>query len=85
MKRFVVLMALVFFVFGVVAVAFSSDEVKGTITKIDGNKLTIKQADGKEVTVEVKDPKGLKVGDTVEIENKVAKKVKKKKKVIEGC
>ncbi len=80
MKRFVALMALVFFVLGVVTIAFSA-EVKGTITKIDGNKLTLKQADGKEVTVEVKDAKGLKVGDYVIVKDGVAKK----KKAIEGC
>jgi len=67
------LIVMLTFVFGLAAVSFSS-EVKGTITKIEGNKLTIKEADGKEVTVEVKDAKGLKVGDKVEVKDGVAKR-----------
>ncbi len=86
MKRALALIVMFTFVLGLAAVAISSAEVKGTITKIEGNKLTIKQADGKEVTVEVKDAKGLKVGDNVEVKDGVAKKEEvKKKKVIEGC
>jgi cytochrome oxidase Cu insertion factor (SCO1/SenC/PrrC family) len=92
MKRALALIVMLTFVLGLAAVALSATvtsatkEVKGTITKIEGNKLTIKQADGKEVTVEVKDAKGLKVGDNVEVKDGVAKKEEvKKKKAIEGC
>ncbi len=85
MKRALALIVMLTFVLGLTAVALSA-EVKGTITKIEGNKLTIKQADGKEVTVEVKDAKGLKVGDNVTVKDGVAKKEEvKKKKAIEGC
>ncbi|HXX81291.1 MAG TPA: putative sulfate exporter family transporter [Thermodesulfovibrionales bacterium] len=41
-------------------------EVKGEITKIDGQKVTLKKADGKEETITVKDATGLKVGDKYE-------------------
>lgn len=83
MKKAIAVMVMLTFVIGLVGLALAS-EVKGTITKIDGNKLTIKQADGKEVTVEVKDAKDLKVGDKVTVKDGVAT-VEKKKKAIEGC
>ncbi len=85
MKRVLALIVMLTFIIGVAGLAMAS-EIKGTITKIEGNKLTIKQADGKEVTTEVKDTSGLKVGDMVEVEKGVAKKeMPKKKKPIEGC
>lgn len=85
MKKAIALIVMLTFVLGLAGLALAA-EVKGTITKIEGNKLTIKQADGKEVTVEVKDAKGLKVGDTVIVKDGVAtKETPKKKKAIEGC
>lgn len=98
MKRAVALMVVLTFVFAVAFASFAaeakkSEEVKGTVTKIEGKKLTIKQADGKEVTVEVKDVKGIKVGDKVTVKGGVVTKEKgkeatpapKKKKAVEGC
>lgn len=86
MKKALAVIVMLTFVLGLAGLVLASAEAKGTITKIDGNKLTIKQADGKEVSVEVKDAKGLKVGDSVEVKDGVAKKVEvKKKRVIEGC
>ena len=41
-------------------------DVKGEITKIEGEKITVKNSDGKEVTVAVKEFEGLKVGNTFE-------------------
>ena len=68
----VLLMAMVF-TLGVVGLSFSAQEmtqeVMGTVSKIDGNKLTIlDDIMGKEKTVKVKDPESLKeirVGDRV--------------------
>jgi len=67
----VLLMAMVF-TLGVVGLSFSAQEmtqeVMGTVSKIDGNKLTIVDNMGKEKTVKVEDKKSLKeikVGDRV--------------------
>lgn len=85
MKKAIALLVMLTFVIGLAGLALAA-EVKGTITKIDGNKLTIKQADGKEVTVDAKDVKDLKVGDSVTVKDGVAmKEAPKKKKAIEGC
>ncbi len=85
MKKAIALIVMLTFVLGLAGLALAA-EVKGTITKIEGNKLTIKQADGKEVTVDVKDAKDLKVGDSVTVKDGVAmKEAPKKKKAIEGC
>lgn len=71
MKKILVLFIAVVFTLGVVGLAFSA-EVKGTVSKIDGNKITVKDSAGKETTVEVKSvPKGLKAGDKVTIKNDV--------------
>jgi ribosomal protein S1 len=48
--------------------------VKGTVTKIEGNKVTVQNDMGKETTVDVKDVKDTKVGDKVKIEDGVIKK-----------
>jgi outer membrane lipoprotein SlyB len=56
------------FTLGVVGLSFSAEEIKGTVSKIEGNKLTILDDMGKEKTVKVKDLeslKDLKVGDRV--------------------
>jgi hypothetical protein len=65
-----------------VAIAFSlafaspgisaMDEVKGTVTKVEGTSVTIKDSMGAEKTVEPKNPealKDLKVGDKVAFED----------------
>ncbi len=98
MKKAIALLVVLAFIFGLAFVCFSEEakkasEVKGTVTKIEGNKLTIKQADGKEVTVEVKEVKGIKVGDKVTVKDGTVTKEKgkegtpgsKKKKAVEGC
>ena len=67
-KKFIVLLMAMVFTLGVVGLSFSAQEIKGTVTKIEGNKLTILDAKGKEKTVNVKDPESLKeveVGDRV--------------------
>ena len=56
------------FTLGVVGLNFSAQEIKGTVTKIDGNQLTIQDDMGKQITVQVKDQESLKeikVGDRV--------------------
>lgn len=67
-KRVIVLLVIAAFTLGLVGMSFSAEEVKGTVSKIEGNKLTIADDTGKEITVSVQDPKtlqGLKVGDRV--------------------
>jgi hypothetical protein len=54
------------------------DEVKGTVTKIDGGKVSIKDLMGDEKTVEPKNPealKGLRVGDEASVKDGILKKV----------
>ncbi len=84
-KSIIALIIALIFTFGIVSMAMASGEVKGIITKIDGNKVTVKDDKGKETTVEVKDPKGLKVGDKVSIKDGVVTKEAPKKKKPEGC
>jgi outer membrane lipoprotein SlyB len=90
MKKILVLLVALVFTLGVVGLSFAAD-VKGTVTKIEGNKVTVKDDKGKETTVEVKDTAGANVGDKVEIKGgKVMKEAApaapaKKKKAIEGC
>ncbi len=67
-KKLIVLLMVAAFTLGVVGLSFSAEEIKGTVSKIDGNKLTILDDMGKEKTVEVKDLESLKeikVGDRV--------------------
>jgi len=67
-QRVIVLLVIAAFTLGLVGMSFSAEEVKGTVSKIEGNKLTIADDTGKEITVSVQDPKslqGLKVGDRV--------------------
>ncbi len=78
MKKVLVLLVAIIFTLGVVGLSFAAD-MKGTITKIEGNKITVKD-NGKETTVQ-SDAKGLKVGDKVTVKGgKVMKK-----KAVEGC
>ena len=69
-KRLVVLLMIAVFTLGVVGLTFSAQEIKGTVSKIEGNKLTIvdDMGKGKEKTVKVEDKESLKeikVGDRV--------------------
>ncbi len=67
-RRLIVLLMVTAFTLGVVGMSFSAQEIKGTISKIDGDKLTLLDDTGKERTVIVKDKESLKevkVGDKV--------------------
>lgn len=78
-KRLIVLLMTMVFTLGVVGLNFSAQaqettqatqEIKGTVSRIDGNKLTILDDMNKEKTVQVKDKdleslKAIKVGDWV--------------------
>ncbi len=67
-RRLIVLLMVTAFTLGVVGMSFSAQEIKGTISKIDGDKLTLLDDTGKERTVTVKDKESLKevkVGDKV--------------------
>ena len=81
-KAIIAMFVAIIFTLGVVGLSFAA-EVKGTITKIEGNKVTVKDAAGKETTVDVKDAKGVKVGDTVDIKGGVIVPAGKKK--VTGC
>ncbi len=53
------------------------DEVRGTVTKIDGGKVTIKDFMGEEKTVEPKNPEALtnlKVGDKADVKDGILTK-----------
>ncbi|HMK61895.1 MAG TPA: hypothetical protein VK452_12250 [Dissulfurispiraceae bacterium] len=79
MKRYLVLIVAIVFTLTVAGLGFAAD-IKGSVTKIDGNKITVKGADGKE-TVAEGDGKTCKVGDKVTVKDgKVMKK-----KAVEGC
>lgn len=76
-KRSIILLMAMVFILGVVGLSFSAQEIKGTVAKIDGNKLTIQDDMGKQVTISVQDPmtlRDLKVGDRVSVrDGKVTK------------
>ena len=81
-KAIIAMFVAIIFTLGVVGLSFAM-EVKGTVTKIEGNKVTVKDAAGKETTVDVKDAKGVKVGDTVTIKDGAIAPAAKKK--VTGC
>ncbi|OPY68863.1 MAG: hypothetical protein A4E57_01549 [Syntrophorhabdaceae bacterium PtaU1.Bin034] len=71
-RRLIVLVMVAAFTFGVAGMGFSAQEVKGTVAKIEGNKVTVLDNAGKQTTVTVQDPmtlQGLKVGDNVSLSN----------------
>jgi pyruvate kinase len=72
-KKLIVLLVAMAFALGVVGVSLSAaQEIKGTVAKIEGDKVTIQDAAGKQTTVSVNDPtmlKDLKVGDRVSIKD----------------
>ena len=72
-KRLIVLLMITAFTLGVAGMSFAAEEVKGTVSKIEGNKLTVlDDMSNKQITVTVQDPaalKGLEVGDRVAIKD----------------
>lgn len=71
-RRLIVLGMVAVFTLGLVSLSVSAEEVKGTVSKIEGNKLTIRDDTGKQVTVSVQDPmtlKDLKVGERVSVKD----------------
>ncbi len=71
-KSLIVLLMAIVFTLGVVGLSFSAPEVKGTVSKIAGDKITILDSKGKEQTVKVKDMESLKeikVGDMVSVKD----------------
>jgi outer membrane lipoprotein SlyB len=71
-RKSIVLLMVAIFTLGVVGLSFSAQEVKGTVSKIEGNKLTLLDDTGKQITVQVKDRESLKevkVGDRVSVKD----------------
>lgn len=71
-KKLIVLLMATVFTLGFVGLSFSAQEIKGTVSKIEGDKLTLEDDMGKQVTISVKDPmilKDLKVGDRVSVKD----------------
>jgi hypothetical protein len=71
-KNLIVLLIAMVFTLGVVGLSFSAQELKGTVSKIEGSNLTIVDSMGKEQTVKVKDLASLKeinVGDMVSVKD----------------
>ncbi len=71
-RKSIVLLMVAAFTLGVVGLSFSAQEVKGTVSKIEGNKLTLLDDTGKQITVQVKDRESLKevkVGDRVSVKD----------------
>ena len=70
-KLLVLLMATVFSLsIASLGLSAGTDELKGTVTKIEGSKVSITDVLGNERTVEIKNPKalkGLKVGDRAKV------------------
>jgi outer membrane lipoprotein SlyB len=67
-----ILLMVTVFILGVVGLCFSAEEIKGTVAKIDGDKLTIQDDVGKQVTISVQDKmtlRDLKVGDRVSVKD----------------
>jgi Cu/Ag efflux protein CusF len=67
-KRLISLLMAAVFTLGVMGLAFAAPEVRGTVAKIEGDRLTIVDDAGKQMTFKVPDPqkiKDLKVGDKV--------------------
>ena len=69
-KKLIILLMAVVFTLGVAGLSFSAQEIKGTVSKIEGDRLTIEDDMGKQTTIRFGDPmilkeKDLKVGDRV--------------------
>ena len=67
-KKLIILLMAVVFTLGVAGLSFSAQEIKGAVSKIEGDRLTIEDDMGKQYTIRLGDPtilKDLKVGDRV--------------------
>ncbi len=80
-RAIIAMLVAILFTLGVVGLSFAT-EVKGEVTKVEGNKVTVKDAAGKETAVDVKDAKGVKVGDKITIKDGAIVPAKKK---VTGC
>ncbi|MBI5026386.1 MAG: hypothetical protein HZC12_06630 [Nitrospirae bacterium] len=71
MKRILILLMAFVFTFSIAGLSFSKEsaEIKGMVTKVEGNMLIIVDDMGKETAVEVKDAKDIKVGNRVVVKN----------------
>jgi ribosomal protein S1 len=80
MKSVIAVLVATVFLLSLVSLGFARGEmgVKGTVTKIEGNKVTVEVDAGKEMTVDVKDVKDIKVGDKVKIKDGVVEKMTEK-------
>lgn len=71
-KKAITVVSIAVFALGLIGLAFgAAQDVTGTVTKIEGNKVTITDAAGKDTTIQVSDPKtiqDLKVGDKAKVE-----------------
>ncbi len=92
-KSIVALLIIIAFTVGATGLAFATKnvagketaDIRGTVTKIEDNKITVKVADKKETTVEVKKlPEGLKIGDRVVVKDGEVTR-ERPRRVIEGC
>ncbi len=71
-KRLVILLMAAVFTLGVVGLSCSTQEIKGAVSKIEGDKITIVDDMGKEKIVKFKDLESLKeikVGDKVSVKD----------------
>jgi len=59
-KKLIVLLMVAAFTLGVAGLSFSAEEIKGVVSKIEGDKLTILDDKDREKTVMVKDKESLK-------------------------
>ena len=78
-KKLIILLMAVVFTLGVAGLSFSAQEIKGTVSKIEGDRLTIEDDMGKQTTMSVGDPmilKDLKVGDRVLVKDGMLTKEK---------
>jgi outer membrane lipoprotein SlyB len=67
-KRMIMLLMVAVLALNVIGLALAAQEVKGTVAKIEGDRLTLVDDAGKQITVKVPDPQtiqGLQVGDRV--------------------
>lgn len=66
-KRLIVFLMVTAFIFGVVSMGVSAQEIKGIVAKIEGDQLTLLDDKGQEKTVKVdeKSLREVKVGDRV--------------------
>ncbi len=79
-KRIFMLIVVAVFFLGLASPVLSAgmgDEVKGTVTRIEGGKVSIKDMMGSEKTVEPKNPEalaGIKVGDQASVKDGILTK-----------